>query len=244
MMTKQKFREWRERLGLTQDDIARRFGVSRNTVQNWESGPSALPGTLADACAVWEDRLKKEVAGVGPVTLCYADRPMFIDPYGPRQKLAMLKQEPYPTNASALARVKIIWDNPDFHGPFITDKSGSFLWNKVELMRVVDGSDTGAPTVRNTLWKVAAYVAVNPTAFARGPRSLTPAEVEDRVRSITAVGLEISRLSAESEKRAVSYAEFEALLDRLHKLGFYPTNRQVGDVAHAITGEEVARAVQ
>jgi hypothetical protein len=155
----------------------------------------------------------------------------------------MFKQEPYPTNSSALARVKVIWGNPDFHGPFIIDKSGSFLWNQVELMRVVDGSDKGAPTVRNTLARVAAYVAENPTAFARGPRSLAPAEVEERVRGITAVGLEISWLSAESEKRAVSYGEFEALLDRLHKLGFYPTNRQVGDVAHAIMGEEVARAV-
>jgi transposase len=243
-MTKKELREWRERFGLTQDDIAKRFRVSRNTVQNWESGPSTLPGTLADACAVWEDRLKKEVAEVGPVTLCYADGPMFVDPYGPRQKLAMLRQEPYPTNAAALARIKNIWGNPDFHGPFITDKSGSFLWNQVELTRVVDGSDKGAPTVRNTLAKVALYVAENPTAFARGPRSLTPAQLEERARGITAIGVEIGRLSAESEERAVSYAEFEALLDRLHKLGFYPTNRQVSDVAHAIMGEEVARAVQ
>ena len=106
-MTKQEFREWRERFGLTQDDLAKRFGVTRNTVQNWESGPSALPGTLGDACKVWEDRLRKEIAEIGPVTLCYTDGPMFIDPYGPRRKLAMLQQEPYPTNAAALARVKI-----------------------------------------------------------------------------------------------------------------------------------------
>ena len=70
-------------------------------------GPSALPGTLGDACKVWEDRLRKEIAEIGPVTLCYTDGPMFIDPYGPRRKLAMLQQEPYPTNAAALARVKI-----------------------------------------------------------------------------------------------------------------------------------------
>ena len=45
-MTKDEFRAyWREGFGLTQGDIAKRFGVSRNTVQNWEYGPSPLPGT-------------------------------------------------------------------------------------------------------------------------------------------------------------------------------------------------------
>jgi hypothetical protein len=243
-MDKAEFRSWREQFGLTQYDIAKRFGVSRNTVQNWESGPSALPGTLGDACKVWEDRLKKEIAEIGPVTLCYADGPMFIDPYGPRRKLAMLQQEPYPTNAAALARVKIIWGRPEFHGPFITDKAGSFIWNQVELSRVVDGTDKGAPTVRNTLSRVATYVAENTTAFARGPKTLTPAEVEDRTRSIKVIGEEVASLAKQSEEREVSYAEFDAMLDRLHKLGFYPTNRQVGDVAFAIQGEEIARAVR
>jgi DNA-binding XRE family transcriptional regulator len=243
-MTKGEFREWRERFGLTQDDVAKRFGVTRNTIQNWESGASALPGTLDTLCKVWADRLTKEIAEIGPVTLCYTDGPMFIDPYGPRRKLAMLKQEPYPTNAAALARVKIIWDQPDVYGPFITDKSDSFLWNQVELARVVDGSDKGAPTVRNTLARIAAYVIENPTAFARGPRSLTPAEVDDRKRRILAVGEGLSVLAKQSEERVVEYSDFEALLERLHKLGFYPTSRQVADVAHAIQGEEVARAVQ
>jgi hypothetical protein len=243
-MTKAEFREWRERFGLTQDDIAKRFGVTRNTVQNWESGPSNLPGTLDDACKVWEDRLKKEIAEIGPVTLCYTDGPMFVDPYGPRRKLAMLQQEPYPTNAAAIARVKIIWDRPDVYGPFITDKSNSFLWNQVELARVVDGSDKGAPTVRNTLSRMATYVTENPTAFARGPRTLVADEAQDRTRRIQAVGEELMSLAKQSAERIVQYSDFEPLLERLHKLGFYPTNRQVGDVAHAIQGEEVARAVR
>jgi hypothetical protein len=55
-----------------------------------------------DACSVWDDWLKKEMAALGPVALIYSDAPMFIDPYLPRGRMAMLKQEPYPTNAAAL----------------------------------------------------------------------------------------------------------------------------------------------
>ncbi len=243
-MTKQEFREWREQFGLTQDEIAKRFGVSRNTVQNWEYGPSALPGTLGDACTVWENRLKKEVAEIGPVTLCYADGPMFIDPYGPRGRAAMLQQEPYPTNAAALARVRILWRKPGFCSPFIMEKAGTILWNQVELMRVVDGSDKGAPTVRNTIAKVAAYVAENSHIFARGRKPLAPAEVEARTSAIRAIGKGLVQLSEESEERTVEYSEFEALLDQLHKLGFFPTQRQVSDLAHAFRGEEIARVVR
>jgi hypothetical protein len=192
---------------------------------------------------VWGDRLRKEVAGIGPVTLCYTDGPMFVDPYGPRRKMAMLQQEAYPTNAAALARVRIIWGRPDVHGPFIMEKSGETLWNQVELMRVVDGTDKGAPTVRNTIAKIVGYVRENPAAFARGPRHPSAIRVEERTRDICAVAEELDRLAGESERRTVNYAEFETLLERLRKLAFYPTTRQVSDVSHAIMGEEVARAV-
>jgi hypothetical protein len=64
-------------------------------------------------------------------------------------------------------------------------------------------------------------------------------KVRDQEAAIRAVGEELLQLAAESEERFVSYQEFEVLLDRLHELGSYPTNRQVGDVAHSIQGEEV-----
>lgn len=238
-MTKEELRAWREQFGLTQIDIANRFGVSRNTIQNWESGATPMPNMIQDACTVWGDRLKKEIAELGPVTLCYADGPMWIDPYGPRAKLASIELEPYPTNSAALARVQMIWGQPNVHGPFITEKSGGPLWNQVDLARVVDGSDKGAPTVRNTIARLATYVLENSFVFVRGVNSPTKKQIEDQAIAIRAVGEQIMQLASESEKRFVSYPEFELLLSRLHKLGFYPTDRQVSDVAHAIQGEEI-----
>jgi transcriptional regulator with XRE-family HTH domain len=241
-MTREEFRGWRERFGLTQGEAAKRFGVTRNTIQNWESGASPMPDTIGSACAVWEDRLRKETAELGPVTLCYADRPMWVDPYGPRHKMASMELEPYPTNAAALARVRMIWGQSNVHGPFIMEKSGAAVWNQVELARVVDGSDEGAPTVRNTITRLAAYILENNSVYVR--EDPTPEKVVDQAAAIRGVGEELMQLATESERRFVSYVEFEALLSQLHKLGSYPTNRQVGDVAFAIQGEEVARAVR
>jgi hypothetical protein len=197
---------------------------------------------MADLCEVWSERLRKEVAETGPVTLCYTDGPMFVEPYGPRRKLAMLQQEAYPTNAAALARVKMIWGRPDVHGAFIMERAGNSLWNRVELIRVVDGTDKGAPTVRNTITKIANYVRENLTSFARGPKQLSAADEKMRIRNIQALGDELERLADSSENTVVKYADFELLLERLHNFGFFPTNRQVSDVAHAIRGHQIARA--
>ena len=242
-MTKEDFRAWRQSFGLTQDEAGDKFGVKRNTIQNWESGATALPSTMDGAVEVWTDRLKKELAHLGPVTLIYADAPMFVPPYGPRGKMAMLQQEPYATNAAALARVRILWGRPDFQGPFIIEKDHRPLWNQVELARVVDGSDHGAPTVRNTIAKVAKYVLTNSEASAHdGRRMLTPAEKKKHKEKIEAIGREFEKLAGEAEERDVAWPEFETRLHRLHKLGFYPTERLVGDVSHAIVGAEVAAA--
>ena len=130
-MNSVEFRKWRESFGLTQHEIAKRLGVSRSTIQNWESDATALPSMIDDACAVWSDRLKKEQADLGPVTLCYADGPMWVDAYRPRNRLAMMQTEPFcKTNSAALARVRMLWNNENVHGPFVMEKSGGPLWNQ------------------------------------------------------------------------------------------------------------------
>lgn len=239
-MTPVEFRTWRERFGLTQGDLGKRLGVTRNTIQNWENGATALPGMLNDACAVWEDRLKQEMAESGPVTLCYSDGPMWVDAYRPRNRLPSLQLEPYPTNSAALARVKMIWGTEGVYGPFIMEESGGALWNQVQLARVVDGSDNGAPTVRNTIRRLANYILENSAVFVRGVKMPTVEEIKGITASIEATGEALLQLATESETRCVTYVEFEVLLKRLHELNTYPTNRHVGDVAHAIRGEEIA----
>jgi DNA-binding XRE family transcriptional regulator len=129
-----EFAAWRKRVGITQEELAERWArVTRTTIQNWESGATPIPQAVETACATWERRLKQENPGLGPVTLIFADGPMFIDPYGPRRRLAMMHQEPYPSNTAAIARVLELSGRDNFHNPFIIEKSGEDLWNAVEL---------------------------------------------------------------------------------------------------------------
>lgn len=159
------FRDWRQRVGLTQAEAGAKLGVTRGTIQNWESEATAIPPVVETGCWIWEDRLRQIRPDLGPVTLIYADGPMFINPYGPRRPLAMMKQEPYPTNAAALTRVRELWGRDDFHNPFILEESGKHLWNAVELARVANGGDSDAP-----LWRK--------VTIARSTRDETAADAD------------------------------------------------------------------
>jgi hypothetical protein len=240
-MTKEEFIAWRKRFGLSQTDVANRYGLTRNTIQNWETGKTALPQAMEGACLVWEDRLKKDMAEIGPLTLIYSDAPMFIDPYRPRGRVAQLRQEPFPTNAAALARVQFLWGRDDFHGPFIIDKDNKPLWNRVELMRVIDGNDKTAPTLANTIRKVADYVRANAQFHARdGARAATAKEAAATKRKIEAIADELDDMVITGAGSNVRYSHFEERLAQLHDLGFFPPNKMVSDVAHAALGNELA----
>lgn len=186
-MDANEFRAWREQAGLTQQQIADKLRVTRTTIQNWEGAVSPIPQAVDMSCKIWGARLKQENPDLGPVTLVYSDGPMFVDPYGPRRRGAMMQQEPYPTNTAALARVQQLWGREDFHNPFIIEKSGRPLWNVVELGRVVTGDDTGAPTLVNLFRAIAQAVRANAasTFFVRsGPKMLGPSETKQRRQAV------------------------------------------------------------
>ena len=132
---------------------------------------AAIPAAVATACTIWERRFKQETPAIGPVTLIYADGPMFVDANGPRRRLAMMQQEPFQSNTAAIARIVEMWGRPDFHNAFIIEKSGSGLWNIAELSRVVTGEDAGAPTLTNLLSRLAKHVTDTSSLVVRsGPK--------------------------------------------------------------------------
>jgi DNA-binding XRE family transcriptional regulator len=126
---------WRKSLGLTQADAGQKLGVTRATIQNWESEATPIPGAVETGCKIWEQEFKKR-PDFGPVTLIYSDGPMFVNPYGPN-RLAMMQRELYPSNAEALERIYDLWGKEDFHSPLIMEESGEIVWNVVELSRKV-----------------------------------------------------------------------------------------------------------
>ena len=48
-MTAAQLRQWRAQLKLSQGEAARRLGCSRRSLQHWETGKYAIPGSIAMA---------------------------------------------------------------------------------------------------------------------------------------------------------------------------------------------------
>jgi Helix-turn-helix len=234
-MDAEGFRSWREGIGVTQQQIADKLGVSRTTIQNWEGAATPIPQAVEMSCKIWEARLKQENPDLGPVTLIYSDGPMFVDPYGPRRRPAMMQQEPYPTNTAALARVQQLWDRPDFHNPFIIEVTRTPLWNVVELERVVSGTDKGAPTLVNLLGAIAKIVRANSAIFVRGRKTPAPDEASKRRQAIEGQADELDRMASSGLQAIIrDRLLIKGVFSRLIALGTRAPDSLVSNVHQAL----------
>jgi hypothetical protein len=87
------------------------------------------------------------------------------------------------------------------------------------------------PLQASALRCLAAYVGCHSDKFVRsGPDLLGPAETESRRRQIKELAAATDNLAVRSD---ATYGQFEVILGELHKLGMFPTNSLVSDVAHA-----------
>jgi DNA-binding XRE family transcriptional regulator len=238
-MEAKDFKEWRERFNLTQEDVAQRFRVSRTTVQNWESGANPITQAVEMGCQVWAPRLKQEDHDLGPLTLIYTDGPMFVDPYGaPPRQPAMIRQESHPTNAAAVTRVQKLWGRAGFCDPMIIEKTREPLWNAVELKRVVEGIDTGAPTLSNLLRRIAEDVKSTSTTFVWAEKGPNPAERKERQQQIEALATQLQTLAATVLDDEAGRRKVEEVFLKLRGLGKRPRDSLVNGVAHAFVAAE------
>jgi hypothetical protein len=239
-----EFKAWREVFGLTQADIAEKFGVTRTTIQNWESSASALPPPVEAGCEVWGRRLRQVDPVRGPVTLVYTDAPMFVDPYGPRRPLAMMRQEAHISNAAVLARVQMLASRPDVHNPFVIEADAVDIWNANELQRVIVGSDTEAPTLKNLLRRLAAAIRADAANFVRsGPKMATEQEILERKRAISMIAERLERSGAQVIEAILhDRLAVEAALAKVRDLGIRPNDALVTAIAQAFVAATMPTA--
>lgn len=237
-MNAQGLKTWREGFKLTQEDVAQKFRVSRTTVQNWESGVTPITQAVEMSCEIWGSRLKQEDPDLGPLTLIYTDGPMFIDPYGPRRPPARIRQEAQQTNAAAIARVQKLWGRDGFCDPLIIEKSRNPLWNVTELQRVVDGTDTGAPTIPNLLKRIAEEVKSTSASFVWTGKGPTPSERKERQQRIEDLATELVALAATFFDESDSHQHVEEVFSKLRSLGKRPPDSLVNNVAQAFVAAE------
>jgi DNA-binding XRE family transcriptional regulator len=241
-MSGDQFRKWRESFGLTQSQMGEKLKVTRTTIQNWEASLT-LPTFAEMSAEVWDGRLKQESPDLGPVTLVYSDGPMFVDPYGPRHRPAMMQQEAYPSNAMALARVQELWGRSDFFNPLIIAEDQSPLWNSVDLAGVMAGRDPDAPILINLIRMMAKSIRANSAIFIRNsPKMLTPSETSARQKSIEAQSDILDKIADSGLEAAISAKpQIEAVLRNLQALGTRAPDTLVSGICQALVVFEKSR---
>lgn len=125
-------REWRRFLGLTQEQAAKEFEVTRATVQNWEYEITTVPRAVELASRQilqhWKQRPE-----FGPVTLVCATRPSRAAASEPGP-LPVLFCERFPNNKAAMKACSKRMVSQDFSNSFILDDAKSVIWSGMSLL--------------------------------------------------------------------------------------------------------------
>lgn len=228
------FRRWRTGFGLSQQDLADKMGVTRNTIQNWEAQLGNLSTVADNGVKVWDRRLRQEEPLRGPVTLIYADGPLMLPSHGP-QRVARMQQEPHLSNAAVLCRVQMLASHPRFYNPFVMEGERYDLWNMMELQRAIDGDDEQAPTLRNLLRRLAAGIRIDAPNFVRsGPAMPTAQEQRKRERELIALAVQLERIAdGHLQDILAESGTIESILAQTRALGLRPSDTLVSAVAQA-----------
>jgi DNA-binding XRE family transcriptional regulator len=114
-------KKWRKRLGYNQFEAAKRLGVRRASVQNWEQELWPIPGVIELACYQIMRRWKQR-REFGPVLLVYTDEPIWQGSQGPYQ-VSILHAAVYRNNETAMQHVEQQKKDPNFINPVISTTS-------------------------------------------------------------------------------------------------------------------------
>lgn len=131
------FRTWRNELKLTQEAAGNRFGVSRFTVQKWESGQLEIPSYVKHL-AMWITREIKQRQDDFPVQLAYATEEPWLKEGRP---LSMIVLEDFPNNTAMLRHVhQLIRSGTALHLASVIEKGKPeiSIWNREELHKEIE----------------------------------------------------------------------------------------------------------
>jgi DNA-binding XRE family transcriptional regulator len=144
------FKKWRLELGYTQLEAGEKLGLSRGTVQYWESEIRPVPLAVELACQELL-RLWKRRPQFGPVTLLYADDPISLETSTAEGGI-LVRSERHPDNENALKSAARPKKNMTLSIAFIVEDDGNVVWSGPELLREIDtrkvtsiGEKTSAP---------------------------------------------------------------------------------------------------
>jgi DNA-binding XRE family transcriptional regulator len=116
-----EFKEWRKRLGLTQDKAAELIGTSRVTIGNWESGDTPIWVSIERVCRDVEREWELRPA-YGPVWLSC------IDPPGPNPRIRPRYLEKFDSNNDAFRWLVENWSQLTYREECWIEVDGRPIW--------------------------------------------------------------------------------------------------------------------
>jgi DNA-binding XRE family transcriptional regulator len=126
-------KRWRKRLGYDQFEAAKRLGVQRASIQNWEQELWPIPRVTELACHEIMRRWKQR-SEFGPVLLVYTDELIWQESQGPYQ-VSILHSAVYRNNATAMRHVERMKNDPYFINPIVMETNGEIIWTTSELLQ-------------------------------------------------------------------------------------------------------------
>ena len=130
------FKKWRRELGYTQLEAGEKLGLSRGTIQYWESEIRPVPLAVELACQELL-RLWKRRPQFGPVTLLYADDPISLETSASVGSI-LVRSERHPDNENALKSAARPRETMTLFIALIVGDDGNVIWSGPELLREID----------------------------------------------------------------------------------------------------------
>ena len=255
-MTNQQLHEHLEALRLTPAEAAQLLGVSTRSVQRWIDGEE-VPGPAAVALQAWRTLDERRLPWMPDAGSIFGDDQDQIQLHNRHaEELAELIRK-----VEARGGVKTRWTvdiskGRATFGPFLVTfyklQSGSFSPSNCRRLDMpfdsirdrgviedayycISKAISSIPVIHAALSDVAKYIRDHSAIFVRnGPALLIPEKAAQHQRLIEIQADKIDALAESSLEGAATYAQFEAILSELHRLGFYPDLALISRVAHGM----------
>jgi hypothetical protein len=257
MMSRKEFSEHLSALRLSFSEVAQFLGVSERSARRWAEDDS-VPGPVEAALRAWLRLDTRHLPWKPDSVSIFHDDQEQIQRMREHDKLldALMSEVEARGGPSTIWSVDLAKQRATF-GPaevsFHKLQNGGFspsTYRRVDRAPVdedrVEIQDAcyciaqafaRARAAKRALIAIADYIHKHAATFVqKGPGMLAPDERDRRVATINMLADDLNVLASSALEGNVLYSEFEAILDALHRLGFFPEQGPVSAVARSMIG--------